>query len=281
MNYAIPCAHSNKRKRADGCSRFDPTVAAHLAMPPLSLVVRGVLPVAADSTMASPQEGSAETASEFQRASPQLQNKRYRVDSISDLKRDQTSLVETLNKAQTTSTSNSSTSSSTSSSTTSTTNNNDTNNTCTHSYGDQINRISTSQAVVNTNIETLVITPSPKKHKSVIIFSVEALPGSIGVEVRLDKIGFKVFEICASSQLLGKVKIGDWLIAVGVELKNYTSANQLVQYLQKQCICAKGLPNQENFQIPTPFCIGCACLLRCSRPVLIRRNGDYSMYQHQ
>ena len=87
MNYAIPCAHSNKRKRADGCSRFDPTVAAHLAMPPL-VVVRVLLPVvagAADSTMTSPRQESVETVTEFQCVSSPPPNKRYRVDSISDL----------------------------------------------------------------------------------------------------------------------------------------------------------------------------------------------------
>jgi len=86
---------------------------------------------------------------------------------------------------------------------------------------------------VNTNIETLVITPSPKKKVSVI-FLVEALPGSLGVNVKLDEIGFKVIEIIASSQLLGKVQIGDWLISVDkVELQSLTSADRLVQYLQK------------------------------------------------
>jgi hypothetical protein len=94
-----------------------------------------------------------------------------------------------------------------------------------------LNRISKS-AVVNKNIETRVITPWPTKLISVI-FSLEALPGWIGMKVRFDEIGVRVTKVFASSQLLGKVEIGDWLISVdGVKLQNLASVNYFAQYLQ-------------------------------------------------
>ena len=87
------------------------------------------------------------TATETQCASSQPPINRYRVDSIPDLKQDQISLVETVKAQKSSSYGNT--------------------NTCTtHSHG----RISNSPpAVVDTNIDTLAITPSAKKQKSVIL----------------------------------------------------------------------------------------------------------------
>ena len=211
MNTEEAHARCNKRNRPDDCYRFDPTGTEHLpAGPPL---LAAVLPGVVGSTMTSRQ--SAATATETNCTSSQLSIKRYRTDSIPDLKQDQTSLVETLS-AQTSS-------------------NGNTNTHCCSSsrpHGDHLNRISNS-AVINTNIETRVITPSPTKRISVI-FSLEALPGSIGMKGRLDDIGVKVTEIFASSQLFGKVEIGDWLISVdGIKLYNNSSINQFLHYLMK------------------------------------------------
>ena len=150
MNTKEAHAHSNKRNRPDDWARFDPTGTEQLAVPPL---LAAVLPV---STMTNRQQ-SAEIATETHCASSQPSIKRYRNDCITDLKRDQASLVETL--------------------TTQTRSNGNTN---THSCSSSFSPHSNS-AVVRTNIDTRVIASSPKKHISVI-FSVEVLPGSIGVK---------------------------------------------------------------------------------------------------
>ena len=219
MNNTVSSAHSNKRKGPDDGALFDPT-----AVPPLG----AVLPSVSTTMTSRQQEESAETATETQCASSHPPTKKYRADSIPDLKQDQTSLAETV-KAQTSSSYGNT-------------------NTCTtQSHG----RISNSPpAVVGTSVDPLLITPSPKKQNSVIL-SIEVLPGSIGMELKLDKIGFKVTHILTSSQLLGKVQIGDWLISVDrVELQNLTSADYFVQYLRKHVDVRKVFQIKRTASLP-------------------------------
>ena len=72
------------------------------------------------------------------------------------------------------------------------------------------------------------------------------------MELKLDKIGFKVIDILTSSQLLGNIQIGDWLIYVdGVELQNLTSTDHFVQYLRKHVDVRKVFQIKRTASLPS------------------------------